>query len=215
MALVACSMNGCNIVAPIVIATSPEPTVPAQYTLQNRRTVVFIDDRNNHISPTALRRVMADRTTELLMEKQIISPDNAIRPRDALALAASQDRNGELLSIGELGEAVGAEVVIYVRIEAFSSSIDGYKPQPAGGSLVKVMDITNQTRLFPDPASEQSWARVSSVGREVSQSLYQSRVSQRHIFELLALQMGDDVAELFYDHTPDDVLGSNLNAPPR
>ena len=214
-ALLACTMHGCNIVAPIVIATAPEPTVPAQYTLQNRRTVVFIDDRNNHISPTALRRVLADRTTEKLMEKGIISPDNAIRPRDALALAASNDRNGSLMSIGEIGEAVGAEVLIYVRIEAFSSSVDGYKPQPAGGSLVKVMDITNQTRLFPDVESEESWARVSTVGKEVSQKLYESRVSQRQIFEMLALEMGDDVAELFYDHAPDDVLGSNLNGPPR
>ena len=52
-------LTGCNIIAPLAILLAPDPKVEAAYKLQDRPTVVFVDDRNGVVSPTTLRRLVA------------------------------------------------------------------------------------------------------------------------------------------------------------
>ena len=205
---------GCNIVTPLAYVVTPEPTVEAQFELANRPTVVFIDDRRNVVSPSSLRRVIADRATELLIKEGVLTPETAIRPRDALGVAMARDKSGDLLPIDEIGRAVGAEQIIYVEMYAFTGTVDGVKPQPGAAFQVKVLDIENRERLFPVPEPDGPESLpVKSYGRTMSPELYQSRSSRIQIFETLALRVGQDVAQVFYDHRPEDVLGSRLEAP--
>ena len=51
---------GCNIVTPIVYAVSPPPKQPALYPLEDRPTVVYVDDRRNLLSYRSLRRRIGD-----------------------------------------------------------------------------------------------------------------------------------------------------------
>ncbi len=142
-------LTGCNIIAPLAILLAPDPKVEAAYKLQDRPTVVFVDDRHGVVSPTTLRRVLADRISQDLMLKKVVT--QTISPRDAEAVARQRDSHNSMLPIDAIGRAVGAEQVIYVEIIEFTDRIDRYTPRPKGACRVRVLDVTNRVRLFPPP----------------------------------------------------------------
>ncbi|MEE2719402.1 MAG: hypothetical protein VX727_06430, partial [Planctomycetota bacterium] len=92
-------LGGCNIVSAASFVARPEPEVLAKYELQDMPTVVFIDDRRNRISPTRLRRVIAEEATTVLMEEEVVSQHNMIPARDAISVSSKHDRAGNLLSV--------------------------------------------------------------------------------------------------------------------
>lgn len=201
--------DGCNIAGPIAYATQPEQKVPAAFELADRPTVVFVDDREGKLVPVGLRDVIAEKVSEDLMVQNIVT--TAIRPRDALALARSHDRNSNLLPIDAIGRAVGAEQVIYVEIESFSESVDNYQPKPVAVAHVKVIDAVEQTRLFPpDDQSSFDFHVVNSALGEVDPTLYRSPSTRRVIREMMARQLGGDIGRVFYEHVPADRLGQRL-----
>jgi len=210
------ALPGCNIVAPIALMVTPDPVVKPLHELPDRPTVVFVDDRANKMNPISLRRTLADQTTQLLINAEVISPENAIRARDALAIAAGKDRSGELLSIERIGTEVGAEQIVYIRVDDFRLSIDGVEPQPVGQVGVKVLDLVAKSRPFPPPADGAEASDLHMVGSSLrTQSLerYNSRAAVVGLQQALATEMGTDVAQLFYEHSPKTLLGSNLEKP--
>ena len=82
-------VGGCNIITPFVIMFAPEPTTDAVFELEDRKTVVFVDDRRNLVSPSALRGVIADRISQDLMIEDVVT--TTISPRDAEAVARQSD----------------------------------------------------------------------------------------------------------------------------
>ncbi len=200
-------LSGCNIIAPLVIILAPDPQVEAAYKLQDRPTVVFVDDRNGLVSPTTLRRLVADRISQDLMLKKVIT--RTISPRDAEAVARQRDSHNAMLPIDAIGRAVGAEQVIYVEIIEFSDRIDRYTPRPRGVCRVRVLDVTNRVRLFPAPDAAESSQTVEIFMDEIQAELYNSRATRSKIGESLANQLGDMTAKLFY-RSNGSQLGTNL-----
>lgn len=198
---------GCNIVGPIAYAIEGTGTTPAQYTLPDVPTVVFIDDRINSVNPTLLRKEIAMRASTDLMEKKALS--TTISPVDAMAVASQADRNNDLMSIDEIGRSVGADVVIYVEMQAFQRSADGASTRPFATCQVRVIDVKNQVRLFPAPDSEVPSAPVSAMTREVDPSLMRDRSKRLKVYQELAEELGGNIARLFYKHERVD-LGGNL-----
>lgn len=200
--------GGCNILAPIAFVAAPEPTVEAQYPLEDRATVVFIDDRSNVVNPVSLRNVIAEKTSSMLMDEEVVT--DMIRPRDAAALAVSRDRANELLAIDDIGREVGADVVIYVRMRAFTPQIDRWSYRAGAVADVKVLDVVSQQRLFPPPGGNEDTFAVRTIINDINPDLYRSRSSRLQILEMLALELGDDIARLFFKHRPKDTLGERL-----
>jgi hypothetical protein len=71
--------------------------------------------------------------------------------------------------------------------------------------LVKVIDAANGTRLWPSVGSQ----AVQSDLLDINPSLLETSAGRREIEEKLALQIGEDVARLFYEH-PRRELGGRL-----
>jgi hypothetical protein len=208
---VACGlMASCNILAPATYLALGQGKVDAAYDPQDRPTVVFVDDRHNAIplNATRIRREIADKVSTGLMEQDVVT--EVISPRDAMAMARNRDREGQLMSIEAIGEAVGAQQVIYVEMTNFQGSPDGYSPRPTAGCRLKVIDVPNRERLFPGLDSDQSWYPVRVVSPPISPELYTSNEGRRQIESVLAVLLGDQVAKLFYRHVPDE-LGTRLN----
>src|SRR5690606_10477778 len=113
-AFAATVVNGCNIVAPAVYFIEGPPKAEAQHILADVRTVVFIDDRSNVVNPVSLRRVIADQVSQRLMMEKALS--RTISPQDTINLARTMERNNRIMSIEEIGKAVGAEQVIYIEM---------------------------------------------------------------------------------------------------
>ncbi len=109
----------CNILAPAAYLLGGPPKRDAQHELADRPTVVFVDDRNNAIPHNALRvrRAIANKVSVDLMEQEILT--DAISPGDTMAMARERDREDTLLPIEAIGEAAGAEQVIYVVMLGF------------------------------------------------------------------------------------------------
>ncbi len=200
---------GCNYVVPIAYIVSPEPTVPAEYTPNDVKTVVFIDDRENLINPISLRRVVVDQVTEELLKHEVVT--TMVSPRDATAVASQSDTSEELMPIGEIGRNVGADQVIYIVIESFVPSVDGITPRAGAIAYVKLIDVVNEVRLFPTGEDGNTLHSVRTMTGELPDELYQSRGQRMKVLEMLAVELGSDIAKVFYEHKPDDALGSNLN----
>lgn len=199
------ALGGCNIVGPVAYIVGGPPKVDAEFTLPDRPTVVYVDDRQNLISPSGLRRVMADRASSDLMEHKALT--ETISSRDAMALVTRQDRHSDLIPIDQIGRDVGAEQVIYVEVLSFRDSPDNYTPRPMGSCSVRVIDVTNRVRLYP---AEGEQPRVLQVAmRAVSTEMYRSRATRSKLRQALAEEMGSHIAKLFYRHEKTE-LGGNL-----
>ena len=196
----------CNIVTPAAYIIEGPPSNDAQYTLPDRKVVVFVDDRKNMLSRTQLRTIIGDKVSGDLLAQKLV-PD-AVASRDALAVARRDESAGKPLTTAEIGEKVGAEVVIYVRMLTFNIAEPGGAPRPNATAQVRVIDATNRTRLFPsDP--EDLGVEVPSTMREVSLDLYNTTTGRRSVEEQLATNLGDRIAKLFYKHEKNE-LGKGI-----
>jgi len=200
-------LPGCNIAGPAYAIAAGPPKRPAEFILQDRPTLVFVDDRSNVLSRRNLRRQIADRVSEDLMVKEVIT--RTISPRDGLAVAQSES-HGRPIAIDEIGRSVGADQVIYVEMLGFALSADGTSPVPAARCAIKVIDVANREKLFPGLGTGTE-ARVMDIpASPVSTELYQSSASRRQIEDMLADVVGVEIAKVFYEHVPRE-LGRHLD----
>jgi hypothetical protein len=202
---------GCNIVTPIVYAVSPPPKQAPMHYLADRPTVVYVDDRRNVLTYRGLRRRIADVVIGELLANEVLTAENAISSRNALAIVAQNDRYSDPMSIQAIGQAVGAEQIIYVEVESATTSLDGYTTQPAAVCEVRVIDVVSRQRLFPlgsDP-NESVGHSMRIVAQRIGTPAAASGVSTLQAYELLAAEMGSQIAKLFYEHSVEKI-GKNL-----
>jgi hypothetical protein len=202
------ALGGCNIIGPAHYLVAGGPKVDAEYKLADVPTLVYIDDRSNAVNPTSLRKVIADRVSADLMEQKILKV--TISSQDAMTLAAQRERNSQILSIEEIGAAVGARQVIYVEMVQFHGTPDGFTPRPVATCRVKVIDLDAKKRVYPPEDADLPFRELQVFTREVDPELYATRSGLLKVFEALADQTGAAIAKLFYkyEHRP---VGENLN----
>ena len=210
MGVLAVGLTACNILGPAAYFAFGQAKVEPVYVLVDRPTVVFVDDRTSAIplNASSVRRMIADHVSTELMKQEVLT--ETISSRDAMALARDRDREGALLSIEQIGEAVGAEQVIYIEMISFRGSPDGATPRPTASCRLKILDVANRTRIFPAPDANHGWQDVMVTSPAISPELYQSRAGRRDIQRLLSLLLADRIAKLFYPHIPDEI-GSRLD----
>jgi hypothetical protein len=194
----------CNIASVVAYVTTPDPEQEAMYVLPDVTTVVFVDDRRDVLHPVRLRRVIAEQVTNELLAKKILT--TMISPRDVMRVSATNDKYNNLLSVGELGSAVNAGIVIYVEMTAFGLTSDGHTANPRASCNIRVVDVENNRRLFPEGNIPYS---VSDTISHVSSNRVTSSTETRELSEELAMKLGDSIAKVFYDHKVGR-LGENL-----
>lgn len=197
----------CNIVIPATYIIEGPPKEPAVFELPEKRTLVFIDDPKNRMTRVALRAEVADRAERLLFDEGKVT--ELVSCADAIQLARRSDAQGKRSSIESIGRAMNVQQVIYVVIDSFTLSVDGASPRPGATARVKVLDLEDQSRIFP---GDDGGHLVESELREPPQSMYVSTSGRRQIEDQLAMQLATDIAELFYEHE-DRPLGGTLQAP--
>jgi len=200
-------IGGCNVLGPAYAVASGPPKKPAEFILEDKPTLVFVDDRANVLSRRNLRRQIADRVSQDLMVNKAVT--TTISPRDGLAVA-QQESFGKPMSIDAIGRAVGAEQVIYVDMQAFLLSVDGAMPIPQARCAVKVIDTTNKVKVYPGGAMAEDARILTIAGEPVSTELYRSSATRRQIEDMLAEIVGADLATLFYESSPREP-GRNLD----
>jgi hypothetical protein len=189
------ALPACNIVGPIVAVAQGPGEVEAVYELDpDRKTVIFVDDPANKIAQRRTRASIGESCQQALMRKKKVREANMIDTRSALAAAANGDDD---LSITEIGEAVGAEVIIYALVTRFELSGDGADFDPTAEIEVKIFDVTTHSRLWP-PAGQPGYrSKFSSAG--ANRYMPQSRTDLLRAQNELALITGEGMSQLFYD----------------
>lgn len=195
-ALAALTSTACNIVGPAAFIIQGPPKQEAAFILPDRPTVVFVDDRKNVLPRTALRTLIGDTAAEELLATKTLS--KTISSRDAINLARVQETGRKPLSIDAIGEAVGAELVIYVNIISFGASDENGMPRPTAGAEVRVIDVVNDVRLFPVDAGNPYYIQAQTDA--VSPDVLRTQAGVRQVEDLLAVRLGDQVAKVFYEH---------------
>ncbi|MFT5422428.1 MAG: hypothetical protein ACI89L_000185 [Phycisphaerales bacterium] len=186
---------GCNIVGPVAYAIHGPGNVNAKYELDRKvATVIFVDDPSGRITDRRLRDLMAQTATTVMMSRARM--DDMIDPTAVLTVA-SKDSFQNPLSIVEIGQAVGADVLIYVALNQFDLEGPGQTFLPTATLAVKVMDITEGRRVWPD-GSEGAFIRVGGdyrpgIAPRTSADLIKAE-------EQLAAKAALGIAQLFYTH---------------
>lgn len=190
------SLPACNIVGGAAYLIAGPEKVPKLYDLdRTKKTVIFIDDRRPVVN-SRVNRVRIGTTAErrLLDNAKI---ERIISSQDVLAIA-EREKGSKLLGMAELGEAVGADVIICAQMESFSLTQDGQTYQPAAAAKVKVIDVTTKKRLFPGESQEWYLLSVAAPTKQGSPPASVSEVDAA--FTSLAERFGTALANVFIQH---------------
>ncbi len=200
---------GCNIVGPAAYLIEGQAKKPAAYELDpTLDTVVFIDDTRPVMSPTSLRLVVARAVSTELQQRQLVAV--AIDPRPLLTLARRESASNPI-SIQDLAASVNAKQVVYVKMENFQLAVNNRRT-PTAVAEVRVLNMEENRRVFPDPTTGSSGYQVVAQMRDVSSTNYDSRVGQGRLKERLAGELATEIARVFYEHVPDEI-GTRLDGP--
>ncbi|NRA56948.1 MAG: hypothetical protein HRU13_02355 [Phycisphaerales bacterium] len=189
-----CTMSGCNILGPAYIFIAGPPKIQAEYDLDRSRTVaVVIDDPDSIVPSMGYRRVMLATAQELLAEKGKVR--EVIDARDTMSVL-QRDSAQERMSVVQIGRAIGAEQVVWARVEGFNLAAATGEFRPNAQLRIKVIDVTANERAWPtEPAAGYSMDVSMRVRSDFTPS---PGPEQRAAMEELAEYTGRALAEVFY-----------------
>ncbi|MBC7772391.1 MAG: hypothetical protein H7210_07850 [Pyrinomonadaceae bacterium] len=189
-------VSGCNIVAGAAYIVHGPEKVPKIYSLDpTKKTVVFVDD-TVPVVKSRMQRVKIATTAEglLLNEGKM---EHLIASQDLLAIV-ERERFSKPMGSVEMGEAVGAEVVVYAQMLSFDLTADQQSFMPSAQVRVKVMDVKTKKRLWPEGVQE--WYSLEVKSKE-KQGGPPPTLSERDAeFMALAQRVGTSIAHIFVTH---------------
>lgn len=179
-------------------------TVPAMYELQDRPTLIMVEDPHNALGDASLNRLIASHADHHLRDHEVLS-EPAVPQGELAALA---ERLGDAYArtpIDEVGQALEAEQVIHVLIDSVSLQAAPGVYRPTVTAEVRVIDAVESRRLFPasrrveDPDSRPPGHPIRT------QLTYRTDETEARALEVslkraLAERLGEDVAQVFYKH---------------
>ncbi|MEO1008160.1 MAG: hypothetical protein AAFX79_06315 [Planctomycetota bacterium] len=188
-------LAGCNIVAPAVLLVQGPPKVPREFTLDRGRvTAIMLDDPDSIVPSMAYRRELLATAQRQLASRAKVK--DVVDSREVMA-TLQRDSAEQSMSIVGIGRAIGAEQIIWVRVERFRLAADTGELRPNSRLRVKVIDVANNERLWPEPDSS---GHVLDVTMPVRPDFVPSSGhEQRQALDDLAAYSGRAVSELFYN----------------
>ena len=116
------------------------------------------------------------------------------------------------MSIEELGDTVGAEIVLYIEMETFALSVDGAAPKPSASVFVKVVDCKAKERLFPPVGADPKGFAVTAELVDTSFDAYRTSATRRALEDQLEKKLADSISKTFYDHE-EKAFGQGVSTP--
>jgi hypothetical protein len=179
---------------------------PAQFTLpEDRKLVVFVDDRENVVSRLQLRAQLADDVGSRIQQEELVR--EVVSGRELIAYVRRVETASRRVPIDELGKVVGADLVLYVEMDAFTLSADGASATPVASAYVKVVDLKEKRRIFPPDGDDPRGFPVSSELKNMDVEMYRTSAARRKAEDLLERQFAEEVARIFYEHDPKNFGG--------
>lgn len=201
-------VSGCNILVPANYILEGTGTLPAEHDLEPVKTLVFVDDQTNVLPRTVLRSNLAAGVSTALLTQELVP--ETVDSNDAMAMVRSRERNGQRMSCESIAKETGAPQLIFIEMETFSLTEDGWITRPSGSCLVKVLDFKKGDRVYPiGELGDAGGRRVSVTLREIAPEKMRSAADRRQAQMLLVADLATAVVKLFHEHQRLD-LGENL-----
>ncbi len=196
LAALAFASGGCAAIGWAVAAFAPPERVRAEYKPpRDKAYLVLVDDV---MTPAGFETVQSDLASQLndRLEQEGIA-FRTVDQADVMRLASTTG-DFSRLSVSEIGERLGADVVVYVHVNKFDVSRYAGSTTWNGEieSTVRVVDVHEARRLWPDdrpagfPAEKVLIENVDMEDREPATVLS----------KMIAERSADNIMKLFVDH---------------
>jgi hypothetical protein len=189
---------GCNVIGVFGYAAGGVMKVPAEYKLQNRPTLVLVENYENPdlyaLPADRLERGVTDELTENKAAK-LISPDKVDD------IKSSDPADYHKMDIPALGRAVGAKQVVYVNLVYFTvdAPVGGDRFVGKAEAHVKVVDSETGHTLWPADSSN---GRVIKLETKPEQEVDATKLAL--VEDQLCHTMTQKIARLFRDTTQEE-----------
>ncbi len=201
------ALAGCNIVGAAVLAIEGPPKIEKVGDLPtDRALVVFLDDPKNKLPRRTIREAVARAAEEDILREELTDGGKVISSAAAMRIAGTE-RYGAPMSIVEIGRRVGAEVVLYIRIDDWTLAREVGVVSPAAQARVKIMDVENNKRIWPDDPNGYTMDAKFPIQSEEAPSTLDERMALEDKF---ARYFGREISRLFYTHERQSVSDKNL-----
>jgi len=195
LAAVATTNLSCAVAAWVAAQFGPQEKVAALYAPpEGKKILVFVDDILNPVSYEPIKIELSRRLNQIFVEENVA--DEAVS-YDRLADLIRATPQFNRLAVSEVGRKLGADIVLYVHIDAFSLR-DPASDEFWRGRLEATVRMTDvQTgRLWP--RDREAGYRMDEV--ETESTPRTSDTTADELTQVLAAMMADRIAKLFYDH---------------
>ena len=190
---------------------SGTPKTKARYTLEERPTLVIVDDPNNVLGDPNFPAVIGANAGFHLKENKQLTPEQVVSQDHLSVLAANMGDRYLATPIDEIGRRLKAEQVIHVQVNAVNLQSDNTYYEPTAELEVKVIDVETGARLFPtDTPDIPGMELATKPGYRLRVEMKRQTVDEtrRHAVPMLARSLAEriglQVAQVFYDHVPPD-----------
>ena len=185
------ALSGCQLPLAIMEKMFPKDRVPPQFKLPAGKVVlVFPDDVERPVSYPPVKRRLAEKINELLMEKKLAA---RTVPHDRLTELRGLEPDFDRMHVPTVGRKCGADLVVYLAIDRFTLKETPIEAFWRGrlDVRVKVVDV-GKGRIWPDGLAGFPIS-VQEPRTENTSETYGSELAKK-----LADEMAVEVAGLFH-----------------
>ena len=189
------SLTGCQLIAWLGQFAPPETVVPVCDIPPDVRILVLVRDLelSQTVDCEAIKRELTNSLNEQLLEHNVVA--EVVPYEDLLDFIADEPAFHQL-SFGEIGRSLDADLILDIKLKRFNTDSEmGLLRDGELNVLVRLVDPDNHT-LWPldqpegyDPKE----IRIPSSSEE-------SQTYTVKLTEMLAEQMADQIAKLFYEY---------------
>jgi hypothetical protein len=194
-AAISTGLAGCSAAAWTAAQFAPPKKISALYRLpKDRKVLVFVDDYLSEVGYEPIKGLLAEGVNERLAKEELVA--STVPYRNLADLATARGTFNEL-AVSQVGQELGAEVVLYVHIDAFSTKDLPDSPLWHGQfrATVRVVDVKTG-RLWPTDRPEGH--AVEPV--EIPSSDNPAANYEAQLTEEMASAMAERIVNLFRDH---------------
>ncbi len=195
----AITLAGCGLGPWLAYQMSPPKKVAAEYEPPEGKTIlVFPDDMLNPVNYEPVKQIMAAEISKRLIKNKVAA---MTVPYQHLVDLQSRTPNFSKLAISEVGEKLGAHIVLYVHIDKFSLKDNEANPLWHGQmeTTVRMVDVraksVQEARLWPKDRPR-GWP-VKPVDIPTSET---ARTYDMRLARTLGERMAERIANLFCKH---------------
>jgi hypothetical protein len=194
-AAVSTGLAGCAPVAWTAAQFAPPQKVEALFHLpKDKKALVFVDDYLSEVRYEPIKALLADQVNQRLTKQELVA---STIPHQKLAELSAARTTFDELAISQVGQELGADIVLYVHIDAFSTKDLEDSPLWHGRfqTTIRAVDV-RAGRLWPTDRPEgYAVGPIETPPTDNSAANYESQVAGE-----LAEMMAERIVNLFRDH---------------